>query len=188
MRSILLVMVITLMGTTACRSDKNDSSNSDDADGENYAGENASGINSGETPSLTTCYKGDVWTCAVEAAIVKETNLLRSKALIQSFEDSYVARSWSIVQGEVGRISHDGFPEERGDLLKSAFAAEWDVTAENVAMAQTLDTDPAKVGKQFVQMWNGSAGHRANMLGNYIYIGVGVKRIGNTIYATQLFH
>ncbi|RYZ58927.1 MAG: CAP domain-containing protein [Proteobacteria bacterium] len=187
MKSILLVMGLSLLGTTACRSDKNDNNKEED-EGQSYAGDNASGIDSGSTPALTTCYKGDVWTCAVEAAIVKETNLLRSKALTQSFEDSYVARAWSISQAEVGRISHDGFPEDRTELLKTTFQAEWGVFAENVAMAQTLDTDPAKVGKQFVQMWNGSAGHKANMLGNYTYIGAGVTRVGNSIYATQIFH
>ncbi|MBC7658377.1 MAG: CAP domain-containing protein [Chitinophagaceae bacterium] len=141
-------------------------------------------------PRFTSCYKGDTWTCAVEAAIVKESNTLRSTSpLTQSFESSYVARTWSDSQAETGQISHLGFPEARQEVLVSAFPeANWDFLAENVAMLQSSDPDAKKIAKQFVTMWKNSPGHLMNIQGPFTYMGVGVSRIGNTFYATQLFH
>jgi uncharacterized protein YkwD len=182
------VLVFGLLGATACSSDKVEKNTAADQAATSYSGSNADGSEASASPSLTTCYKGDVWTCAVEAAIVKETNLLREKAFIHSFEDSYAARVWSDSQAESGKISHDGFPDKRTETLRESFQASWGIFAENVAMAQTQESDPAKVGKLFVTMWNNSPGHRANMLGNYSYLGAGVARVGNSVYATQIFH
>ena len=173
-------------GMNACGQGSDDKA-TDNPGGAKYVGGNSSAV-AAASPSLTTCYKGDVWACAVEATIVKETNLLRQKALLQSFEDSFVAREWSSAQAEVGKISHDGFPDQRKVSLLANFNASWGVFAENVAMARTQELDPVRVGKIFVQMWNGSPGHRTNMLGNYTYLGAGVARVGNSIYATQIFH
>lgn len=182
----LFVFVLLLFAAAACSSEKAHVTPNHPG-GANYAGGNASGPEA-EAPSLTSCFKGDIWTCAVEAAIVRETNILREKPLLQSFEDSFVAREWSSAQAQVGKISHDGFPDLRKASLRMNFNAAWGVFAENVAMVQTLESDPARVGKIFVQMWNGSPGHRTNLLGNYTYLGAGVARVGNSVYATQIFH
>ena len=53
--------------------------------------------------------------------------------------------------------------------------------AENVAYG-------AGSGKEVVNMWKNSSGHRRNMLGNYRYIGIGVaKDRHGVVYYTQVF-
>lgn len=136
------------------------------------------------------CYKGDAFACAIEQIIVAETNKLRSNgALLQSAESSFVVRLWSKTQADVGSISHDGFPAERKKVLKAEFPnANWSFFAENVAMLQSGGSDASKIAQQFVEMWWKSPGHKANMIGNYKKIGVGVSKKGNSYYATQIFH
>ncbi|RZA23453.1 MAG: CAP domain-containing protein [Proteobacteria bacterium] len=144
-----------------------------------------------DKPLLTECYKGDTFSCTVEAVIARETNTVRGgrKALALSFEDSFVARQWSLTQAEDGNISHDGFPYDRKKVLAADFPnAKWGFGAENVGIIRGSETDAEAVGKQLVGMWKGSEGHLRNMLGNYAFIGVGVTRKGNNVYATQIFH
>lgn len=143
----------------------------------------------GHTPHKT-CYRGNSWTCRVEAAIVKETNILRrSHALVQNFETSYVARQWSREQATTEVISHEGFPDARQQTLDTSFPGyRVFFRAENVAMRRGYDESPEELAASFVKMWYESPGHRINMLGDYRYLGAGVIRQGEAIYATQLFH
>lgn len=143
-----------------------------------------------ELPVLTSCYQGDEWTCAVEAAIVAKTNSKRgSNPLAQSFETSFVARDWSAAQLASNRLSHDGFPQERSETLRVNFPdLDFFFAAENVAMTQTNATTADAVAEEIVEMWWNSSGHKRNMLGPYQYLGAGVARSGRIVYATQLFH
>ena len=136
------------------------------------------------------CYKADAFICQIEQIIVAETNKLRSNgALTQSMESSFVSRQWSQIQADRGDIGHEGFPAERKKALTAEFpTAKWNFFAENVAMLQNNGTDASKIAKQFIDMWWNSAGHKANMIGNYKNIGVGVAKKGNAYYATQIFH
>ncbi len=192
--SLILGLSLISWNLTACRSDKDDAVVSEPVLGGADATAHSPSIATdpvaeGSSPLLNTCYKGDTWTCAVEAAVVRETNLLRSKPLIQSFESSYVARGWSEAQAQTGQLSHDGFPEKRQEALEEAFPKNsWPFFAENVAMTQASDPDANKIAKQFVTMWKGSPGHMKNIQGRYQYLGVGIVRLGNSFYATQLFH
>ncbi|RYZ59303.1 MAG: CAP domain-containing protein [Proteobacteria bacterium] len=135
------------------------------------------------------CYKADAFICEIEKIIVIETNKHRSTALIHNKESSWVSRQWSDAQAKLGQISHDGFPAARKAALTAEFpTAKWSFYAENVAMNQSTGTDAAKIAKAFVEMWWNSAGHKANILGNYKSIGVGVSKKGNSYYATQIFY
>lgn len=166
---------------------------------------NPSGSNSDSTskPSPTTtpntpdpvpekaaaCYKGDEFSCAVEAAIVVEMNRLRTSPLPQSPEASFVARLWSSAQALTGKISHDGFPKDRQSVLIKEFPGDRiRFHAENVAMTGGSSNDPLKLAKTFVTMWYNSEGHRKNMLGNHKGVGVGVSIKGSKAYATQIFY
>jgi len=189
--TIAMVLGLCLLTHTACGPDKEDSEESTSEKPDSGAeGDSQGEPNFGATaPLLDTCYKGDTWTCMVEAALVKETNLLRNKPLVQDFESSYVARQWSASQAESGALSHEGFPDQRRELLTEAFPGQsWTFYAENVAMTQASNPDANAIAKQFVTMWRNSEGHRRNMMGNYRYVGVGVARVGNSFYATQIFH
>lgn len=135
------------------------------------------------------CYKTDAFICEIEKIIVSETNKHRTTALIHNKESSWVSRQWSDAQAAKGEISHDGFPAARKAALTAEFpTAKWSFYAENVAMNQSSGSDASKIAKAFVEMWWNSAGHKANILGNYKSIGVGVSKKGNSYYATQIFY
>ncbi|WP_141732798.1 CAP domain-containing protein [Oligoflexus tunisiensis] len=143
---------------------------------------------------LTSCYEGDEWVCAVEAAIVEKTNQKRAgivAALTHSFEASYAARVHSLHMASVDdSFNHNGFPDSRELTIKQEFPGlKISMRGENIAMFSNGLTDPEDAAEEFVQMWWNSKGHRDNMLRDGIhYIGVGVARSPKGIYATQLFH
>jgi uncharacterized protein YkwD len=178
MRTILKIMT-TLLLVTACK-DKSDDPIASQAKDETQA----------QNGLLTTCYQGDSWSCAVEAEIVNRVNLLRAdRPLTQHFESSFVARTWSQAQANQGQLSHTGFPQQRQQVLASEFPQlKFRYLAENVGMSSLTSEDPARVAERIVGLWEQSAGHRANMLASYSFIGVGVFRKGGQFYATQLFY
>jgi uncharacterized protein YkwD len=79
-----------------------------------------------------------------------------------------------------GRCSfgHAGF-DQRYSRIKKIFQSC--TVAENVAYG-------SRTGKEVVDEWKSSSGHRRNMLGKYKYIGIGTARDSRgRIYYTQLF-
>lgn len=76
-------------------------------------------------------------------------------------------------------FGHKGF-DKRTKRIKAALG--WgSAFAENVAYGQ-LD------GKGVVDLWINSPGHRANLLGNYQYIGIGIAAARDgSLYFTQIF-
>ena len=80
-----------------------------------------------------------------------------------------------------GRVAfgHNGF-DKREDLARKACPSATHF-AENVAYGSTT-------GKDVVDGWKSSTGHRRNMLGPYKYIGIGVARDRKgVLYYTQIF-
>jgi uncharacterized protein YkwD len=101
---------------------------------------------------------------------------------------AFVARDWSRQQGQSGGISHNGFPRARAQVYQQEFGQSGSISAENVAMFSGGSGTPAEeVAKRFVDMWYGSPGHRANMLGRYGSLGAGVYKSGFGYYGTQIF-
>ena len=76
-------------------------------------------------------------------------------------------------------FGHDGFNQRESEVQK--IVQPFSEMAENVAYGATT-------GKEVVQMWKDSPGHRENMLGNYKYMGIGTA-VNNqgTIYFTAMF-
>ena len=75
-------------------------------------------------------------------------------------------------------FGHTGY-DKRVTQIKKVFGSC--TTAENVAYGATD-------GKDAVNTWKNSSGHRKNMLGNYKYIGIGTARNKRgVIYYTQIF-
>ncbi len=141
-----------------------------------------------------SCYKAAVTVCQLELAILKATNAHRdgTKQLTLDPKLSFVARGWSGQQQAAGTIGHAGFPDDREVVYKAEFGAvmPFFLGAENVGT--TYGTDKLTVDQlatEIVDMWWNSAGHRANMLGAYAVIGVGVSISADarTLMATQLF-
>ncbi|MEO5563486.1 MAG: CAP domain-containing protein [Chitinophagaceae bacterium] len=77
------------------------------------------------------------------------------------------------------RFGHDGFDNREAQARKLLTGSSH--FAENVAYGSTT-------GKDVVEGWKKSSGHRRNLLGSYKYIGIGVatNRKG-IIYYTQIF-
>ena len=76
-------------------------------------------------------------------------------------------------------FGHNGFSKREKQARK--LIPDFKGFAENVAFGATS-------GKEVVEMWKNSPGHRKNMLGNFRYIGIGVDKAKNgDIYYTQVF-
>jgi uncharacterized protein YkwD len=158
---------------------------------------NANG-NSNIINSNTDCYKADEFVCKVERLIGEKTNKYREgrglKPLALDAKIAFVSRDWSKKQASSGRISHSGFPSSRVSVYRQEFNVSRSLSGENVAMSgrvsgSSLDDAAAeRVAQEFAVMWWNSSGHRANMLGRFKSLGVGVyKNSRGSWYATQIF-
>lgn len=116
--------------------------------------------------------------------VLKYTNQFRkSKRLspLEMREDlNAIARKHSddMARGKCS-FGHDGFNKREAQVQK--IIQPFSEMAENVAYG-------AATGKEVVEMWKDSPGHRKNMLGNYKYLGIGAARDNSgTIYFTAIF-
>ena len=116
--------------------------------------------------------------------VLKQTNKFRrSKGLpelvINNDLNSIAQRhSENMARGRVG-FGHGGFSRRDAEAKRKINSIHR--FAENVAYG-------ADTGKEVVNMWKNSTGHRKNMLGRYKYIGIGVaKNRRGQIYYTQVF-
>lgn len=86
--------------------------------------------------------------------------------------------SKNMAKGKVS-FGHGGF-EKRSRKARENVSGSM-AFAENVAFG-------VSTGKEVVDMWKKSPGHRRNMLGNFSYIGIGTaKDKSGVIYYTQVF-
>jgi len=168
----------------------------------NSANTNNNANNNANNNSITTntddCYKGDAFTCKVERLIGEKTNKYRKgrglAPLALDAKIAFVARDWSQKQARSGYISHSGFPSSRMTVYRQEFNVSRSLHGENVAMTSMVsassqdDAAAERVAEEFADMWWNSSGHRANMLGQFRSLGVGVfKNSRGSWYATQIF-
>ena len=106
----------------------------------------------------------------------------RAKHGLQSLTyDSLVSSAANIRAKEIKSLFSHTRPDGR-----SCFTALDEVgysyrkAGENIAYGQ-------KSAKEVMSAWMNSEGHRANILGDYTYIGIGVYESGGTIYWSQFF-
>lgn len=114
--------------------------------------------------------------------VLNHTNKFRRShnkpALVLRDDLSAIARKHSQDMAS-GRkdFGHIGF-EQRSAQVRRIFKSC--TLAENVAYG-------AETGKEAVDQWKNSSGHRKNLLGNYTYIGIGTARDRQgRIYYTQI--
>ena len=140
---------------------------------------------------LVKCIEADGFICDVEMRILELTNEFRLQSGKSPLENSprigWVSRDWSNKQAQSGGIGHSGFPRERNALLSSKFSRTANLSAENVAYSYFNADLVEDIAKGFVNMWINSSGHRANMLANHKFLGVGIAKRGTQFYATQIF-
>ena len=120
---------------------------------------------------------------SLDSDVLNYTNKFRRShnktALILRDDLSAIARKHSQDMAS-GRkdFGHTGF-DQRSAQVRRIFASC--TLAENVAYG-------ADTGKDAVDQWKNSSGHRKNLLGNYTYIGIGTARDRQgRIYYTQIF-
>jgi uncharacterized protein YkwD len=103
-------------------------------------------------------------------------NLHRSRhgapALRYSPGLSAKARAWATHMANTGRFEHS--------VVSHNVPPGWRGLGENIAYNTTVRT--------VITAWAHSPGHNANMLNpNYDNVGIGLARIGNRLYAVQVF-
>lgn len=116
--------------------------------------------------------------------ILNQTNQFRRlnglPALVIRQELNAIAQKHSadMASGRIG-FGHGGFSKRNAMAMQEIKGIH--SFAENVAYG-------ASTGKEVVNLWKTSAGHRRNMLGRYKYIGIGTaKDKKGRIFYTQVF-
>ncbi len=141
-----------------------------------------------EKPRKPTLSPQSTNTAKIEAAIRLSINQVRQKEKLQPLKNNErlaeVARKYSKEMAEKNFFSHTGVD---GSTLASRVEASgiiyW-LVGENLFRGTNLN-EPVTIA---VEGWLESPGHRANILRPpFNETGVGVWRIKNTYYITQLF-
>ena len=140
-----------------------------------------------QTPSYSSDFMAEV-----ESMIFNKVNEERSKnglaPLSYNSTMERYARIKSQDMGDRGYFDHNN-PE--GELITAQMQRDgvsYSSWGENIAYIGGV-SDAATLANQFMTNWMNSSGHRANILStNFTSIGVGVYKIGNTVYATQEFY
>ena len=141
-------------------------------------------IGNGADPSLEATYQTEIFNLINSSRAADGLSELlldnRITALARQHNEDMInigSGSPSII------ISHDNF-QGRADTL---FALEYNSVGENVAGQRGFPE--AEVANFFVDSWNNSSEHRANIIGTYSHTGISVlvDEADGTIYATQIF-
>jgi uncharacterized protein YkwD len=131
-----------------------------------------------------TSWASDRTHAAEEAAFVRKINETRSNqglgALTLDLQLTRVARGWTDQLTADGSLSHN-------PLVAMQVEGDWTRLGENVGYSTRSDfTDMEFVG-QLHRAFMASPAHRANILGNYNQVGVGVRMTGDTMWVTVNF-
>lgn len=128
----------------------------------------------------------------VEKLIYRRVNDERSKngrsPLTYNNSMENYARIKSKDMGDKGYFNHKDL---EGKLITERMKQDgvnYSAWAENIAFLSGY-IDNKSIADEFMNNWMNSQGHRENILSNnYNSIGIGVYKIGNSIYATQEFY
>ncbi|MCX6693272.1 MAG: CAP domain-containing protein [Methanomicrobiales archaeon] len=115
----------------------------------------------------------------IETQILRLTNVKRASyglsALSTDTQIRSVARWLSSDMAANHYFDHiDSLGRTPGERL-TAWGYSWTACAENIACGVPNSGTAVQIARQFVTMWWNSPGHRANILGSYNRLGVGVK-------------
>ena len=143
--------------------------------------------NEAQIPTYDSSYMAEV-----ESMIFNKVNEERSKNGLAPFSYNgtmeYYARIKSQDMGDRGYFDHNN-PE--GELITAQMQRDgvsYSSWGENIAYIGGV-SDTTTLANQFMTNWMNSSGHRANILSsNFTSIGIGVYKVGNTVYATQEFY
>lgn len=127
-------------------------------------------------------------TAKIEAGVRQNINQVRQNEGLKPLQNNErlaeVARNYSRQMAEKNFFSHTGADGSTATQRVEAAGITYWVVGENLFKGTNL-TQPVKIA---VEGWLESPGHRANILRPWFtQTGVGVWRINNTYYITQLF-
>ncbi|MGL5352948.1 MAG: CAP domain-containing protein [Clostridium sp.] len=143
-----------------------------------------------DTPQGPT--DSDQFMAQVETIIFQKVNEERSKAGMKPLEYNTTMEKYARIKSQdMGDRGYFDHKDPQGKLITEQMKKDgvsYNAWGENIAYIGGT-TDANKLANQFMTNWMNSSGHRANILsGNFSSIGVGVYKIGNTVYATQEFY
>jgi uncharacterized protein YkwD len=131
-----------------------------------------------------TSWASDRTHAAEELSFITKINAERSQrdlpGLAISVQLTGVARRWSDRMASDRRISHN-------PKLADQVEGDWTRLGENVGFSSRSATSPAEFVERLHKAFMDSPGHRANVLGEYNQVGVGVRMTGNTMWVTVNF-
>jgi uncharacterized protein YkwD len=131
-------------------------------------------------PATSATFKLSAEEQAVFEAVNAERKKANLPALVVNPTLQRVAREHSANQAKQQKMAYELSGKTPADRVKEA-GYRYSRVAENVAMGQPT---PAEVMKS----WMNSSGHKANILGDYAELGVGLaKDAEGRLYWTQLF-
>lgn len=139
-------------------------------------------------PSIPQIPAESATTAQIETAIRQGINQVRQKNGLQPLQNNVklaqVARNYSRQMAEKKFFSHTGADGSTlQDRVRDGGVSYW-VIGENLYTSTNI---PRPVPSA-IQGWMNSPGHRENILRPiFAETGVGVWRVGNTYYVTQLF-
>jgi uncharacterized protein YkwD len=142
------------------------------------------------------CERMEPSICAVGLSLLDLVNKERQRVGVQLLDWSpslaFVACDWSKAQGSAGKMSHDGFPEARDNLLEKEFPASVvEILGENVAYGQfprMKPLSPGELAQIFYDIWKNSPSHYRNMISlEFQAVGMGFSLHDGKWYGTQIF-
>jgi uncharacterized protein YkwD len=127
----------------------------------------------------------------VELAVFAATNAERGKEGLAPLSNdpllAQLARAHSADMIERNYFSHDD-PDGCGSSCRANAADyEWTRIGENIYMSSGYDVSATEEAHMTVEGWMNSAGHRANILGEYTATGIGVVIKGESVYVTAMY-
>ena len=134
-----------------------------------------------------------IYLSEVENIIYNKVNEQRTRVGIEKIKDSstmkYYARKKSEDMATEKYFSHEGISGELTSDLMKADDVKFTSWGENIGFLSTDSEDPLILAEKFINHWMNSKEHKENILSkNFSGLGVGVYRIGDSIYATQEFY
>jgi uncharacterized protein YkwD len=133
-------------------------------------------------------FAGTSWAEATHAAeensFVAKINTERTRAglgsLTVNLQLTGVARAWSDAMADAGAISHNPQVANQVD-------GDWTRLGENVGFSTNSALTPADLVDRLHVAFMNSPGHRANVMGDFNQVGVGVRLTGATMWVTVNF-
>ena len=131
-----------------------------------------------------TSWAADRTLAAEELSFANKLNAERTdrglNALKINLQLTGVARAWTAKMAADGGISHN-------PRLGSLVEGDWTRLGENVGYSTRSGTSPEEFVRRLHLAFMESPGHRANVLGEYNQVGIGVGMTGSTMWVTVNF-